>query len=807
MKIHRIILNNFASYGKEEFDLDKFSGLINVYGSTGSGKTTLLVDSITFCLFGRAYGEDKQGSAKLVIRPPLKSARAEIEFSIDGRKYKIIREVYVDKPSLVIFEEFKDGSWKKKLIGYKEIESFIEKQTGFDYATFLNSIVVRQGEVEYLLETDPSKRREIFLRLLNLDFSKHLEKAKERRDSIKEELALLELKIKSHEAEISKEKEYSSKLIEYQKILETLNKELIELLQNEKEIESNINELNEKKQILKNKLEEYKKIKSEYDNLLNAKKEKENEVNKEKARIAEESFLNNKLSMISNEIKEIDEFLSLFVSINSKQALLKKERENLEEKRKSLREMEEYERKLKEIESKKIDLQKLEAEISSIEEKKNIKSRDLNYVRAQLDQLKRIRETLENASLKEPKCPVCGSNLSEERLESLYQHYLEEESKQVEKIKVLERELLELENTLGRKKEERDKILKLLGEETIIKKRLENKLNLIKEIEVYESSVSNLDEEIKSLKSHPLFSKYSTIAERIQERRNELNKELELLRLKVNEIIASKARLEELNKQLGEIVSKISELEKKIQEKPDEKELRDVEDALETFKKNLMEVREKRIELSKEKGRVEGLIEEARRKLNEISAIRQELDKLIAQGKDLRKKLRAYEILCDDVFNERGLPLRFLDDYLKELNEVVNEDFLYPLLKSKQLNIERKEDKIEIVVKDESYSRELSTYSGGEKAAIGLALRLAIAKLLASRRGVLPNFLIIDEGFGPMSLDLRESVLKLLLNLKDEYEKIFIVSHLEDIQENPCFNSVVNVYKDERGISHIRVIR
>jgi len=85
---------------------------------------------------------------------------------------------------------------------------------------------------------------------------------------------------------------------------------------------------------------------------------------------------------------------------------------------------------------------------------------------------------------------------------------------------------------------------------------------------------------------------------------------------------------------------------------------------------------------------------------------------------------------------------------------------------------------------------------------------LGIAKILSTYRvGVAPKMLVIDEGFGPLSKEFREAVLKTILELKHDYEKIFIISHVEDIQENPMFDSIIKVWKDIDGFSHFEIIK
>lgn len=100
---------------------------------------------------------------------------------------------------------------------------------------------------------------------------------------------------------------------------------------------------------------------------------------------------------------------------------------------------------------------------------------------------------------------------------------------------------------------------------------------------------------------------------------------------------------------------------------------------------------------------------------------------------------------------------------------------------------------LDILVSDRSTTREFATYSGGERFRVSFALRWALAKLLANRRGAESRLLVIDEpdgldagGMDGLAAVLREEV--------STFEKILIVSH------NPllasAFLQVISVESD-----------
>ncbi|GBC92302.1 putative DNA double-strand break repair Rad50 ATPase [bacterium HR15] len=86
--------------------------------------------------------------------------------------------------------------------------------------------------------------------------------------------------------------------------------------------------------------------------------------------------------------------------------------------------------------------------------------------------------------------------------------------------------------------------------------------------------------------------------------------------------------------------------------------------------------------------------------------------------------------------------------------------------------------------------------SGGEQDIVNLCMRLALARLITERAGQPLSLLILDEVFGSLDTDRRQNVLMLLNNLRDWFEQILIISHIEDINE--AADRTLYVERDER---------
>ena len=90
---------------------------------------------------------------------------------------------------------------------------------------------------------------------------------------------------------------------------------------------------------------------------------------------------------------------------------------------------------------------------------------------------------------------------------------------------------------------------------------------------------------------------------------------------------------------------------------------------------------------------------------------------------------------------------------------------------------------LDIVVSDELGTRNYEMYSGGERFRVDFALRIALSKLLAWRAGAPLPTLFIDEGFGTQDPDGRDRVLDVIKAIEDRFQRILVITHLDEIKE------------------------
>lgn len=103
-------------------------------------------------------------------------------------------------------------------------------------------------------------------------------------------------------------------------------------------------------------------------------------------------------------------------------------------------------------------------------------------------------------------------------------------------------------------------------------------------------------------------------------------------------------------------------------------------------------------------------------------------------------------------------------------------------------------DTLDVVVITDSGVRAYETFSGGERTRLNLALRIALAKLLAHRRGAESRLLAIDEPDG-LDSDGFARLAEVLRGEADTFDRVFVISHHPDLAG--AFDTTLEVVKED----------
>lgn len=771
MRLTDLSVRDIASYSEAYIDFRALEYPVFISGPTGTGKTTLFVDAITAALYGECYGVGRR--LREIIAMDRKRGRIELSFSIQNSHYKVTRVIWKDRTEETYLKKIVGGGERSYLEGPRNVNRMLLNLIGFDYTGLLNSCIIRQGEVYRFILAKPYERRNILVELFKLGLEEYRRRVQSKIEALDREISEIRNKRIELSVIISEKERVSAEL-------EALEQRKRELEERQRAIDNEIERIKEKIELTRAKIQALSKEVGAYEEVMGNKERWEMELEGKEKEIEE---LHHELKNVGVDVEKSRDILSSGARIYE-----------LEDLRKRLDDLEDSIRIIRILEVKP-ELDMRYDELSHmLESIKSTITREKQRIEMFKDSLNRIIKAGD-------KCPICNRPLTDEHKSELIEEYDSEISEARRKIKGLTAE----HKTLA---EEFDEISEKLRELDVEKARLDEKLNKfglkydrrdslmmcnrIKEeyIKRYQDALIHLrgvfdTGDIGAMKSiYNLYDRYGSKIDRYAK----LREELDSLKKKILEAQKKIMRIEDKISELNIENQKHDDLNKELNRKSDERNMVTGYLGNVSGKINMLKSRYDRI--------LENEVEAKR--LDERAAI------LEIDGSALR--------ILDETFSERGIPTFLLNRYLEQLEDYSNmylEEFGLPLSLEFRLSYEKDRQKVDMIAYRRGVADDIVTFSGGETALLGFAVRLAMNRLVSEvlYGGNKPRFMIIDEGFGAMDTELRKKVVYALESLMDlgEYEQIMIISHQEDLMDEPIFRSVVRVTKVDE-VSRLEVI-
>ena len=447
--------------------------------------------------------------------------------------------------------------------------------------------------------------------------------------------------------------------------------------------------------------------------------------------------------------------------------------------------------------------EELDAKISELKDERG-------RVRGRIGDLRQALEMLGEADT----CPVCRTKLTPEHRERVKDEIQKEVESLKEDLKNIEKEIKEQE--LQRKKVEKEieRVSKIDVErierlEKEIAKDKEKLVELYRDLHAIIQRINDLEDEIKSKMSNTdakieeIGEILNDLAEKIGYKPEDPEKDLKGLRQKKEKYDRLKPiadKYEEITQKLSEERERLEELEaekKGIQKEVEElgydekkhKEVRDnYEKLMRKFEQNKTELEEKRSSLEKKQEdlkKEEEKITELEEELSELRTKFESVVKFITKLNSIRNAFSRDGV--QKMLRQRVAPLisEFARNYLERFNLDITD-------------ISVSED-FDISVIKEGGEISIKSISGGEKVAVAIALRLAIAKALAGKISTI----IMDEPTTHLDEERRRELVEIMKSFFREgatIPQMIIVTHhreLEDVADT--------VYRIEKvsGVSRI----
>jgi exonuclease SbcC len=197
------------------------------------------------------------------------------------------------------------------------------------------------------------------------------------------------------------------------------------------------------------------------------------------------------------------------------------------------------------------------------------------------------------------------------------------------------------------------------------------------------------------------------------------------------------------------------------------------------------------------------IYQERLRNLEELKRKKKEKEEALSR---LTEEESIYKELAD-AFSKRGVQALLISQAFPEieieanrlLGKMTDNRLSLTLESQRELKSKKGEaiETLDIKIADEMGTRNYEMFSGGEAFRIDLALRIALSKLLVRRAGASLPILIIDEGFGTQDSSGKERMVQAINSIQDDFEKIFVITHLEELKER--FDVLINVDKTPEG--------
>lgn len=206
----------------------------------------------------------------------------------------------------------------------------------------------------------------------------------------------------------------------------------------------------------------------------------------------------------------------------------------------------------------------------------------------------------------------------------------------------------------------------------------------------------------------------------------------------------------------------------------------------------------------------------------ELSALQQKKERLLQEKGIIETQQAQMQLLCESYLQDEkrvkilednvtqyttiaqitgrdGIQALLIEQSIPEIEYEANEILARLTNNQMQLFIESVKDlksgktkeTLDIKISDTEGVRSYDLFSGGEAFRIDLALRIGISKLLANRAGTALETLIVDEGFGSQDDEGVTLVLESFYKIQDDFKKIIIVSHLNNIKDQIPVHFVV----------------
>jgi len=851
----RLSVRNFLCYRENVPTLD-FQGIhvACLCGQNGHGKSALL-DAVTWCLWGEARGKTQDD----LISYGADECRVELEFLSRDTSYRVIRsrsraggrrrQGVSDLQFQVLGSDAAIAITGDHI---RETQAKIEQTIGMDYDAFINSAFLLQGRADEFTNKTPADRKAVLSKILGLEaYDRIQERARQRLDEGKSSSSEIEGSLGRMRSDLENIGDPAIELAEVKMRLDDVNRQTEESRGRVEGLRAQVGELDSLRESLTELGVNITGIRSDIEQLESALSASQGRLRGYLDLIQEADPIrqgSERLILARNRLETLEEargrYDQLGESKNQLQSSIDTSRTLLEAKIAQL-----IRRVHVELGPKAGAETELAGQLAQVQQRLNGLDQEKVQVAGLRDRLTKTStaigeaqgtaerylvegkelaaklEFLEKSGGGEAVCPLCQTSLGHDGCTALSHTYTTDiQAKRnlyrqnQQRLKQLETEKTDMEREWGQRDQAlttslREGQSKLQELESRIQESREAQKTLDeerKQVQAAQSSLASGDfasaeqSELKAIEDQIQSLGYDDEARQqsyaetrelahFEERQGQLTQAEASLPAEQESLARTQDILNRRRIDLEQAQERRTTGEQSISELPQ------LQTGLKAAESGLAELESTRQTTTARLGYLDG---EVRR----LQSLRREVSRDSARLTALKEDEGIYQELVT-AFGRQGIQAMLIETVVPRLEEEANLLLGRMTDNRMQVKLETQRERrsgrgdpietLEINVSDELGPRSYEMYSGGEAFRVNLSLRIALSKVLAQRMGAPLPTLFIDEGFGSQDAAGRERILDVISAIENDFDKIIVVTHLDDMKD--VFPVRIEVQKGDDG--------
>jgi DNA repair protein SbcC/Rad50 len=816
-------------------------------GDNGHGKSALL-DAITWALWGRARGR----SVDELIHAGASEMEVEFEFILDEQQYRVLRKRQrrgrYGTSLLDFFVMSPDGYRALTERSQAETERLIERTLRMSYETFTSSSFIQQGRADSFTISSPAERKRILAEILELGVYDELEaRAKERFKDSEARLADERRLAQDWEQEIARKPEYQAEL-------DRLRAELAVLEERSSGLESQCILLRERVAGLEAIQQQVQELQTRIQRLA-AERVRLTETLSERRSLHEQAAqVLARGPAIERAAAELDEVKKqLEVATERQQRFLPLERTREEAVRSLAAEQARLEGEVAQREKRVAELRQVAERLSALQ----VELRRAQQEAATLSQLEgehrqlqatlgTVREVVAekrtvNTQLKKEMlelrqrmdsleqlstCPTCRRPMDADHKQQLRSEYQSSGAQLRDQFRAHEADYRELEARVTRDEAQLAHLAAQLTERDAIHRQVVESEGRLRQAQEGQQQLAVLEAELgqrqQLLRGNAFLpearEQLAVVEKRLRavgydeaQHRQLRERAAKLSGADQQRQLLEQARLatEHLQAQIGELGESLRRLEEQSAEEQQRLDrlcaavrgLPDERERLAQLDAELVDARRQRDE-----SRDQCMFAQSR--LDNCAFLERKQKDSLAKQDALRREQSVFGDLVY-AFGRRGVQAMIIETAIPEIEAEANRILARMTDGRMHVKFETQRDSrsgsgvietLDIKIADELGTRSYELFSGGEGFRVNFAIRIALSRLLANRAGTRLQTLVVDEGFGSQDQDGRERIVEAIQSIQSEFEKILVITHLEDLRDR--FPVRIEVTKSAAGSTY-----